>query len=133
VLLSEIKSDKAMASLSQAHVDSDRVLALMVFARLDLLAAACGAAACGGIGLLLATYVLLLEGAPSGMPIGPNLAALSTFLPGYAVSWAGGVVGMLYGFVIGGALGLIFAAIWNFTHIIALGLIVLRGLWLDME
>jgi len=35
--------------------------------------------------------------------------------------------------VIGSALGLVFAAMWNFTHIVALGLIVLRGLWLDME
>jgi hypothetical protein len=133
VLLSEIIGDKDMRSLLRAHVDPDRVLALMVFARLDLLAAACGAAACGGVSLLLATYVLLLKGAPSGVPIGPNLAALSTFLPGYAVSWTGGVVGMFYGFVIGGALGLVFAAIWNFTHVVALGLIALRGLSLDQE
>lgn len=132
-LLSEIIGDKETGSVLRAHVDPDRVLALMVFARLDLLAAACGAAACGGVSLLLATYVLLLMGAPTGVPIGPNLAALSTFLPGYAVSWAGGVVGMFYGFVIGGALGLVFAAIWNFTHVVALGLIALRGLWLDQE
>jgi hypothetical protein len=65
------------------------------------------------------------------VPIGPNLAALSTFLPGYEVSWVGGLVGMLYGFVIGGVLGLVFAAIWNFTHIVALGLLALRGFWLQ--
>jgi hypothetical protein len=117
----------------RAYADPDRVLALIVFARLDLLAAACGAAVCGGIALLVATYVLLLWGAPPGVPIGPNLAGLSTFLPGYHVSWAGGLVGMFYGSVIAGALGVIFAAIWNFTHIAVLGLIALRALWLDQQ
>jgi len=117
----------------RAYADPDRVLALMVFARLDLLAAACGAAVCGRIALLLATYVLLVWGAPAGVPIGPNLAGLSTFLPGYHVSWEGGVVGMFYGSVIAGVFGLIFAAIWNFTHIVALGLIALRALWLDQQ
>lgn len=124
-------SDKESETLLRANADPERVLVLMVFARLDLLAAACGAAVCGGISLLLATYVLLLWGAPPGVPIGPNLSALSTFLPGYGVSWARGLVGMFYGSVIGGALGLFFAAIWNFAHIVVLGLIALRGFWLQ--
>jgi len=131
VPLPETISDKETETLLRAYADPDRVLVLMVFARLDLLAAACGAAVCGGVGLLLATYVLLLWGAPTGVPIGPNLAALSTFLPGYEVSWAGGLVGMFYGLVIGGGFGLVFAAVWNFTHTVTLGLIALRGFWLQ--
>src|SRR4029078_8789221 len=80
VLLSD-DSDKEAESLFGAYADPDRVLALMVFARLDLLAATCGAAMCGGIALLLATYVLLVWGAPAGGPIGPNLPGSSTCLP----------------------------------------------------
>jgi hypothetical protein len=131
VPLSGTISDKDLETSLRAYADPDRVLALLVFARLDLLATACGAAVCGGVALLLATYVLLLWGAPPGAPIGPNLSALSTFLPGYGVSWTGGLVGMFYGSVIGGALGLFFAAIWNFAHLVALGLIALRGFWLQ--
>jgi hypothetical protein len=40
---------------------------------------------------------------------------------------------MFYGSVIAGVFGMIFAAIWNFTHIVALGLIALRALWLDQQ
>jgi hypothetical protein len=131
VPLSETIREKETEALLRAYADPDRVLALMVFAKLDLLATACGAAVCSGISLLLATYVLLLWGAPTGVPIGPNLASLSTFLPGYDVSWTGGFIGMFYGFVIGAACGLLFSALWNFTHMVALGLIALRGLWLQ--
>ena len=61
--------------------------------------------ACGllfGLGLLGATWALVMKGGPV---VGPHLALLSHFLPGYSVTYLGGAIGFVYGFVLGYALG----------------------------
>jgi hypothetical protein len=57
---------------------------------------ACGIL-CGGV-LFLSTIWLVLKG---GKAVGPHLALLSHFLPGYSVSVVGSIAGLLYGFAIG--------------------------------
>jgi hypothetical protein len=47
---------------------------------------------------MLATLVLVAKG---GDVIGPRLALLSQYFPGYTVSAAGSVVGLLYGVIVG--------------------------------
>ena len=55
-----------------------------------------------GVGLFLATNVLVLKGGPV---VGPHLALLGQFLLGYDVSFRGSFVGLAYGFVGGFAIG----------------------------
>jgi hypothetical protein len=56
------------------------------------------ALACGcffGLVLMLATWWLVLKHHP-GEALGANLGRLGQFLPGYSVSWVGGLVGFAY-------------------------------------
>lgn len=70
------------------------------FAPLDSVALAVAFATVGGLGLLLATIVLLLKG---GERVGPTLALLSQYFIGYSVTWSGALIGLLEA----GALGFI--------------------------
>lgn len=55
-----------------------------------------------GLGLLIATFVLVARG---GENVGPHLGMLRVYFPGYSVSWIGGIVGFVYAFVVGYAIG----------------------------
>lgn len=59
-----------------------------------------------GLGLCGATCWLV---AKDGAQAGAHLGRLSQVLPGYSVSWGGGLIGLVYGFVIGYALGRLLA------------------------
>lgn len=59
-----------------------------------------------GLGLCGATLWLVAKGGPDA---GAHLGRLSQLLPGYSVSWSGGLIGLVYGFVIGYALGRLLA------------------------
>ena len=63
-----------------------------------------------GLGLFLATSLLLIKG---GTIIGPHLALLGEFLPGYRVTWGGAFIGFVYMFVIGYAVGRIIGWVYN--------------------
>ena len=104
---------------------------MALFARMDTRALAIAMGVVGALGLFLATAVLLLKGAPPGIAVGQHLVALKTFLPGYTISWAGAFTGGFYGFLAGGAVGFVLAVLWNFTHLLFLGVAVMRGNWLD--
>lgn len=60
-----------------------------------------GAVVCG-LGLFLATAILLLKGGPV---VGPNLALLANYFAGYEVSWFGALLGLfegaLFGYIVG--------------------------------
>jgi hypothetical protein len=64
----------------------------------------------GGLGIFVATVVLVAQGGPN---MGQHLALLSVFLPGYSVSIAGAFIGFVYLFVIGYALGRVVSGIYN--------------------
>lgn len=59
-----------------------------------------------GLGLCGATLWLVAKGGPDA---GAHLGRLSQVLPGYSVTWGGGLIGLAYGFVIGYALGRVLA------------------------
>ena len=63
-----------------------------------------------GLGLFVATNVLVLKG---GAEVGPHLGLLKVYLPGYSVSFIGSVVGFVYLFVIGYALGRVIGVAYN--------------------
>ena len=97
--------------------DSRRSLATPVapevahaFARLNARAWGIACGLVGGFGLLLATWILVFEGGPT---IGPHLALLGHYFPGYSVTLGGGLLGLLYGFVAGYLFGYLIGAVYN--------------------
>jgi protoporphyrinogen oxidase len=72
------------------------------FARFDPLALGLSLGTVFGLGLFLATAILLLKG---GDPIGPNLSLLGVYFLGYEVTWPGAVLGALEAGLLGLLLG----------------------------
>jgi hypothetical protein len=106
--------------------DRGELIVRAAFARFDVVALAIAVGCVAALGLWVATVILLVKGAPAGMVVGPHLALLANFLPGYTVSWTGSFVGLFYGFLIGVALGGLIGAVWNIVHHIYLVLVVTR-------
>jgi hypothetical protein len=106
---------------SEQAQSSDFVL-MALFARMDNVAMAAAMSLLFVVGLPTATVVLLLLGAPPGVPIGPNLSALGNILPGYSVTWLGSLIGAFWGAVIGAVVGFLMATFWNFSHVVFTGL-----------
>ncbi len=88
----------------------DEVL-IQAFAKLDKVALGLAAGIIMGLGLFLATIILLIKG---GNPVGPNLALLGQYFIGYTVTWKGSLVGLAYGGVSGFVLGWSTAFLRNF-------------------
>lgn len=63
-----------------------------------------------GVALFLATAVLVLKGGPNP---GPHLGLLRIYFPGYSVTWIGAIIGFVYAFVVGYAIGRTIAIIYN--------------------
>lgn len=63
-----------------------------------------------GVGIFAATITLVIRGGPV---VGPHLGLLGIYLPGYEVTMAGAVVGLLYGLGIGYAAGFLIGALYN--------------------
>ena len=63
-----------------------------------------------GLGLFLATVILVIQGGPNP---GPHLGLLRIYFPGYSVTWLGSTIGFVYAFVLGYAIGRTVAAIYN--------------------
>jgi hypothetical protein len=68
------------------------------FARIDPLALGLAVGIVAGTVILTATAILLLKG---GAVVGPHLVLLEQYIPGYSVSWTGGLMGWLGGFSAG--------------------------------
>ena len=80
------------------------------FARFEPIAFGGALATVFGLGLLLATVLLLLRG---GEPLGPNLSLLGHYLFGFEVSWPGALVGTIEAGSLGFVLGLVMAKLIN--------------------
>jgi len=63
-----------------------------------------------GLGLFIATNALVLKG---GSTVGPHLALLSVYFPGYRVTFLGSLVGFIYAFVVGYGIGRSVVALYN--------------------
>jgi hypothetical protein len=63
-----------------------------------------------GLGLLIATNILVLRGGPV---VGPHLRLLGAYLPGYRVTFVGSLVGLGYGIVIGYCAGRLIGSVYN--------------------
>ena len=83
----------------------------LIFARLDKLAVGIAAGTVCGTILFLLTILLVIK---SGFVVGPHLALLRQYFPGYSVTLGGSCIGLAYGFASGFGFGWIFAALRNF-------------------
>ena len=63
-----------------------------------------------GLGLFAATNWLVLKGGPV---VGPHLTLLGQFFIGYRVTFAGSVIGLAYGLVVGFVFGASVAWLYN--------------------
>jgi hypothetical protein len=63
-----------------------------------------------GLGLFLATAILVIKGGPNA---GQHLRLIRVFFPGYSVTWGGALIGFVYAFVVGYALGRLVGAVYN--------------------
>ena len=101
----------------------DRRAIEQAFGRLDPVALGAAVGLVVGIGLALATAALLLQG---GSWVGLHLMRLGHFLPGYAVSWPGLVIGMIDGAVVGFVVGWVTAWLWNGYHRFFIAVVLAR-------
>ena len=101
---------------SHSMRDRGELIVRAAFARFDVVALGIATGCVGALGLWAATAILLVKGAPPGVTVGPHLALLANFLPGYNVSWPGSVVGLFYGFLVGLGFGVLIAVVWNTVH-----------------
>lgn len=110
---SETKNVKTMGDravpMPIAQDEADQIIRT-AFARLDGVALGTALGVVAGVGLFLATVVLLLKG---GEFVGPRLGLLRNFLPGYEVTWTGALIGLVEGGLIGFALGFFGASLRN--------------------
>lgn len=86
------------------------VAAVRPIARLNARAWGVALGVLAGLALLAATWILVVLGGPV---VGPRLGLLAVYLPGYAVTWWGGLVGFCYAFAIGYAGGWLVSAVYN--------------------
>lgn len=63
-----------------------------------------------GMGLFLATNILVLKGGPN---VGEHLILLAQFFPGYRVTFLGSLIGFAYAFALGFAIGAVLGAVYN--------------------
>ena len=105
---------------------TDQAILSAVFAKMDVVAMSIAFGILLGMGLFLATAILLMQSTPEGYPVGPHLALLQDYLPGYHVAWSGLIPGFLYGFGLGGIVGSLLSAFWNLAHYMALGVMIIR-------
>ena len=82
------------------------------FAKLDPLALGVAVSAVSGVGLFLATVVLLLQGGPM---VGATLSLLAHYLVGYEVTWKGACIGLVEAAVVGFVLGYLGARLRNWS------------------
>ena len=64
------------------------------------------------IAMFVATNVLVLKGGPN---VGAHLQLLNQFFPGYAVTFAGSFLGLVYGFLVGYVSGWVIATVYNWV------------------
>jgi protoporphyrinogen oxidase len=101
---------------SEAAVNADTVVEVLqdalaqAFPKLDRVAFGLSLGAAAGLLLCLATLMLVLKG---GDMVGPTLGLLSQYFPGYRVSLAGSVLGLVYGFITAFIGGWMFAFVRN--------------------
>ncbi|HYQ73014.1 MAG TPA: hypothetical protein VET88_13935 [Gammaproteobacteria bacterium] len=115
-----------------SSTEMDKAILMAAFAKMDAVALAIALGSIWAFLLMAATAALILKGAPEGAEVGTHLGLIGIYLPGYEVSWGGGVIGAVYAWFIGAAIGFVLALLWNLTHYLYVTAIVVRSAWWRM-
>ncbi len=109
-----------------AHINSNETDKLIVqsLAKLDKVALGIALGTIFGLGIFLATNILILKG---GEEIGRNLSLLGQYFIGYEVTPVGSLIGLFYGVATGFIAGWLIAFLRNTVITIYLGIIKLKG------
>jgi protoporphyrinogen oxidase len=99
-------------SVDEAIEKSEDEVIELAFAKVDSLALGVAVGVVSGLGVFLASAVLLLK---SGSPVGPMLALLGHYFIGFEVTWAGAFLGLLEAGLAGSAIGATAAGLINGT------------------
>lgn len=95
-----------------------------IFAKIDKTAFALASGFIFFLGMFFLTAIVINMGGASETVIGPYLQSIAYYLPGYSVTWMGGIIGSIYLAVIGTLIGFLFAILWNLVHYLYLAIIV---------
>ncbi|MFN0277188.1 MAG: hypothetical protein ACKVRN_01160 [Pyrinomonadaceae bacterium] len=113
-----------MKTEDQHHPDATEELIIQSLAKLDGKALGVAIGLLMGLGIFVATNLLIFKG---GEVIGPNLALLNQFFIGYEITFVGSLIGMIYGIIVGFAIGWLIAAIRNFVVMMYMQIIKVKG------
>jgi hypothetical protein len=94
---------------SKDSADAD-VFVIQSLAPLDKTALGVSIGSLFGIGIFVATNLLLLKG---GEKPGPNLILLGQYFTGFEITFSGSLIGLFYGFISGFVLGWLVAFLRN--------------------
>jgi hypothetical protein len=78
--------------------ESENTVIEVAFAKIDPLALGVAVGVVSGLGMLLASAVLLLKGGPV---VGSMLPLLGNYFIGFEVTWTGAVIGLFEGEILG--------------------------------
>jgi protoporphyrinogen oxidase len=102
--------------IREPAVDALEDVFARAFGKLDRTGLGVAVGAVAGVVIFLATLVLVLRGGPL---VGPHLALLAQYFPGYQVTLTGSLIGLGYGAVTGFVLGWMFALVRNTTTFVS--------------
>ena len=101
---------RVSVSVSESIEESEDKVIEIAFAKIDPLAFGVAVGVVSGLGIFMASAILLLR---SGPVVGPTLSLLGNYLLGFEVTWAGAVVGLFEGGMFGFAVGALAAGLRN--------------------
>ena len=97
-------------SVPEAIEESEDKVIESAFAKIDPLALGVAVGVVSGLGIFMASAILLLRGGPV---VGPRLSLLGNYLFGFEVTWTGAVIGLFEGGMWGFAAGALAAGLRN--------------------
>ncbi|MFN2399228.1 MAG: hypothetical protein ABR543_11395 [Gemmatimonadaceae bacterium] len=99
-----------MASIKDAQTDGEKEALRHAILRLNARAWGVATGLLFGGGLFVATNFLVIKGGPN---VGEHLQLLAAYFPGYRVTFLGSLIGFVYAFVVGYALGRLIGTVYN--------------------
>ena len=103
---------RVSVSVDEAIEKSEDTVIEVAFAKIDPLALGIAVGVVSGLGIFMASAILLLK---SGPVVGPMLSLLGNYLIGFEVTWVGAVIGLLEGGMLGFAVGALAAGLRNWV------------------
>lgn len=103
---------------------NERIVLNAIFAKIDKTAFALSMGIFFFLSMFVITTISIVKINGVGVMAGPDLVALSYYLPGYNLTWFGNVLGSLYVGIVGLVLGWFFGMLWNLTHYLYLAILV---------